>query len=258
MNFLFVVSRYARNNAAQKREWREKVRGIFRERVREMLMKRFEFYVMTPRADTEAKVFFQEHFHDLVGRIYNPYGKRGDFEYYSLALRKNDIAAKRDFSKENQKIKDLVKKGFHLSEKPLEELGTPPEKMVAGEPRKDNSAMPSYQFEKAAQAIGKDSYFINYAPGSIKLLKEAQAFLFLAGTGIKDHPKNVRTIFLVESGASNKLKAVLQVDYLREFSSFADLLAFRDGVTNCSKLAGVQTGGKGRHWLWRVTDWVDV
>ena len=258
VNFLFVVSRYARNNAAQKREWREKVRGIFRDRVREMLMKRFEFYVMTPRADTDAKEFFQEHFHDLVGRIYNPYGKRGGFEYYSLALRKNDIAAKRDFSKENQKIKDLVKKGFHLSEKPLEELGTPPEKVVAGEPRNSHLAMPSYMFEKAAQAIGKDSYFINYAPGSIKLLKGTQAFPLLAGTGIKDHPENVRTIFLVESGASNKLKAVLQVDYLREFSSFADLLAFRDGATDCSKLTGVQTGGKGRHWLWRVTDWVDV
>ena len=67
------------------------------------------------------------------------------------------------------------------------------------------------------------TFFINYAPGTIKLLKEAQAFPLLAGTGIKDHPKNVRTIFLVESGASNKLKAVLRVNYLGEFSSFSDL-----------------------------------
>lgn len=60
MNFLFVVSRYARNNAAQKRERREKVRRIFRERIREMLQKHFTFYEMTPKGNVDAEAFFHE------------------------------------------------------------------------------------------------------------------------------------------------------------------------------------------------------
>ena len=68
----------------------------------------------------------------------------------------------------------------------------------------------------------------------------------------------VHTIFLVEAGASNKLKAVLQVEYLQQFSSFTDLLAFNDGTTDGSKLKGVLTGGKGSHWLWRIVNWVDI
>ena len=70
--------------------------------------------------------------------------------------------------------------------------------------------------------------------------------------------EKVHTIFLVEAGANNKLKAVLQVEYFQEFSSFADLLAFNDGTTDCSKLKGVLTGGKGSHWLWRIANWVDI
>ena len=131
VSFLFVVSRYARNNAAQKQEWREKVRGIFRERVREMLQKHFTFYAMSPKGNVDAEAFFRENFKDVIGRIYSPYGKRNGYEYYSLALR-NDIDNGRSFEYENAAVLGLLRKGFYVERC---KLGQKPESVVKGEER---------------------------------------------------------------------------------------------------------------------------
>ena len=129
VNFLFVISRYARNNAAQKQAWREKVRDLFRARVREMLQKHFTFYAITPKGTTDAEAFFRENFRDIIGRVYSPYGKRGGFDYYSVALR-NDSTGKFDY--ENDAVLGLLEKGFNVA-KCL--LGKRPEDCVAGEAR---------------------------------------------------------------------------------------------------------------------------
>ena len=129
VNFLFVVSRYARNNAAQKQEWREKVREIFRTRVRAMLQKHFTFYAMTPKGTVDAEAFFRENFKDVIGRVYSPYGKRGGFEFYSLALRQESEG---DFEDENAAVLGLLRKGFKVEKC---SLGQKPEEVVSGEAR---------------------------------------------------------------------------------------------------------------------------
>ena len=127
VNFLFVVSRYARNNAAQKQEWREKVRAIFRERIRKMLQEYFTFYAMTPKGNVDAEAFFRENFKDIIGRVYSPYGRRGNYDYYSLALRNNEI-----FEDENAAVLGLLRKGFNVEKC---KLGEKPEEAVQGESR---------------------------------------------------------------------------------------------------------------------------
>lgn len=127
VNFLFAISRYARNNACEKRQWREKVRAEFRRRIREMLEERFEFYAITPKAATDAEAFFRENFKELIGRTYSPYGRRGGYEYYSLALRKGEA-----FEEENAAVRGLVEQGFKVAKC---KLGERPEKAVEGEAR---------------------------------------------------------------------------------------------------------------------------
>lgn len=129
VNFLFVVSRFARNNAAQKQEWRDKVRGIFRERVREMLQKHFTFYAITPKGTVDAEAFFRENFKDVIGRVYSPYGKRGGHDYYSLALRHDENGG---FEDDNAAVLGLLSKGFNVA---LCKLGEKPETVVQGEDR---------------------------------------------------------------------------------------------------------------------------
>lgn len=129
VNFLFVISRYARNNAAQKKEWCDKVRDIFRNRVREMLQNHFTFYAMTPKKTIDAEAFFRENFKDVIGRVYSPYGKRGGYDYYSLALRHDNEG---DFEDENAAVLGLIQKGFNIAPCPL---GMKPESVVNGEER---------------------------------------------------------------------------------------------------------------------------
>jgi hypothetical protein len=92
-----------------------------------MLHKHFEFYAMTPKGTTDAEAFFRENFKEVLGRVYSPYGKRGGFDYYSLALRHNSA-----FEDENAVLLGLLRKGFNVEKC---KLGQRPEDVVRGEPR---------------------------------------------------------------------------------------------------------------------------
>lgn len=46
VNFLYVVSLYARDNAGRKVVWRNKVRDVFGEKIQEILGKQYQFYAM--------------------------------------------------------------------------------------------------------------------------------------------------------------------------------------------------------------------
>ena len=90
VNFLWVVSLYARNKPVQKRKWREKVRGVFRRNIQDMLERRYSFYVMTPRqvSGIVTENFLKENFQQLLGKVFTPYAENEDRSYYSLALQK--------------------------------------------------------------------------------------------------------------------------------------------------------------------------
>ena len=83
INFLYVVSLYARNNAIQKDNWKAEVREMFRAEIQRILSEKFEFYAMTAHPDVDAEIYIKEHFQEVLGKIYTPYSNKNIF---SLAL----------------------------------------------------------------------------------------------------------------------------------------------------------------------------
>ena len=87
VNFLYVVSLYARNNAIKKDNWKAKVREMFRAEIQRILSEKFEFYAMTAHPDIDAEIYIKEHFQEVLGKIYTPYSNKNIF---SLALETNE------------------------------------------------------------------------------------------------------------------------------------------------------------------------
>ena len=73
VNFLFVLSLYARNSASQKLKWKEKVRDRFRIEIQDWLQKDYDFYAMTARPGVDAKKYFRTHFQEVIGKTYTPF-----------------------------------------------------------------------------------------------------------------------------------------------------------------------------------------
>ena len=119
VNFLYVVSLYARNNTFQKDSWKEKVREKFREEIQRMLSEKYEFYAMSAHPDVDAETYIKEHFQDVLGKIYAPYS---DKNVLSLALDK-DVS----FKSENDALlvelkKHFYVKGINIGENPTDKL----------------------------------------------------------------------------------------------------------------------------------------
>lgn len=119
VNFLYVVSLYARNNTFQKDSWKEKVREKFREEIQRMLSEKYEFYAMSAHPDVDAGTYIKEHFQDVLGKIYAPYS---DKNVLSLALDK-DVS----FKSENDALlaelkKHFYVKGINIGENPTDKL----------------------------------------------------------------------------------------------------------------------------------------
>lgn len=77
VNFLYVVSLYARNNAFQKKEWKAKVREIFRKKIQEELSRRYNFYAMRAKPGIDTRQYIEDHFRDILGKVYAPYDDKG-------------------------------------------------------------------------------------------------------------------------------------------------------------------------------------
>ena len=106
VNFLFVVSLYARNNASQKQTWKTKVRNLFRKEIQQILADKYEFYAMTAQPGIDSEQFLTENFKDVIGKVYTPFA---DKQIYSLALDKD-----KKFKEENDRVYKLLDKHFHI------------------------------------------------------------------------------------------------------------------------------------------------
>lgn len=102
VNFLFVLSLYAKNNTAQKAAWKAKIRKRFTDEIRGWLQEDFDFYAMAARPGINAEEFIKSNFQMVLGKIYQPYDNP---EYFSLALEKS-------FDKENSDVKNELEKYF--------------------------------------------------------------------------------------------------------------------------------------------------
>lgn len=107
VNFLFVVALYGRNEQGEKNVWKEKVRNMFRKEIQHMLNSKFDFYAMTAKEGVSAVEYIQDHFQQLLGKVYTPYDDRGAQKFYSLALDNGE-----QFAGENATILSQLKDSF--------------------------------------------------------------------------------------------------------------------------------------------------
>lgn len=105
VNFLFVVSLYARNNQLQKKNWKVKVRKMFRKQIQTMLEEKYSFYAMRSHPMVDGKAYVKSHFQEFLGKIYTPYQ---DQTILSLALDKEDP------EHDNAKVLDDLRKNFEV------------------------------------------------------------------------------------------------------------------------------------------------
>lgn len=87
VNFLYVVSLYARDNESLKAAWKTNVRNMFRKKIQELLKEKYEFYAMMARPSVDKDAYLKAHFQDVLGKVFRPYG---DDNIISLALDVND------------------------------------------------------------------------------------------------------------------------------------------------------------------------
>lgn len=118
VNFLYVVSLYARNNDNQKRQWKDKVRDLFRTQIQKVLKEKYDFYAMEVHPGVVAESYIKEHFQDVLGKIYTPFE---DKNVFSLALDKKDPESN------NAQLLTELKKYFYVE---ICEIGENPEQIM--------------------------------------------------------------------------------------------------------------------------------
>ena len=104
INFLFVLSLYARNRADAKSAWRESVRAKFRIAIQQMLKEKFDFYALAAHPDVDASSYFKAHFQDTLGKTFRPYENQNIF---SLALDKS-------FPQDNKNLLAALAENFYV------------------------------------------------------------------------------------------------------------------------------------------------
>lgn len=75
VNFLYVLYLYARNKENEKSQWKRRVRDIFRKEIREVIQDRYKIYAMRARLGVDGELYLQQHFYELNGRVFQPYGE---------------------------------------------------------------------------------------------------------------------------------------------------------------------------------------
>ena len=106
VNFLFIISLYAQENAYRKAAWKGKVREQFRNEIRKLLTDYYDFYAMTPRLIGHEEEFLKSDFAKILGKVYKPFGDVDGRPYYSLALERADPA------KDNADVKAWLERCF--------------------------------------------------------------------------------------------------------------------------------------------------
>lgn len=120
VNFLYVLSLYARDNASQKAAWKSKIRNRFRHEIREWLQKDYDFYAMRAKPGVDDAEYIKTHFQQVLGKIYTPFSQ--DKSIYSLALENAD-----KYKSENEALLSELRQHFFvepcaLGRDPLEVL----------------------------------------------------------------------------------------------------------------------------------------
>ena len=182
VNFLFVLSLYARDNASQKADWKFKVRNKFREEIQDWLQDDFNFYAMAARPGVDAKQYFKTHFQEILGKTYTPFA---DNQIFSLAL---DNAAK--YKESNDALMSELNNYFFV--RPCK-LGTKPNPIIEAAKREEGSFVPAPEKDgvlmvmmenydtkcKSFLSSGKIAIGIKYTKDSMEIVEHLSSIGFV-------------------------------------------------------------------------------
>lgn len=120
VNFLYVLSLYARDNVSQKAAWKSCIRERFRREIQEWLQKDYDFYAMRAKPGVDDAAYIKTHFQQILGKMYAPFAQ--DKHIYSLALENGD-----QYKAENDALLSELRQHFFvepcaLGRNPLEVL----------------------------------------------------------------------------------------------------------------------------------------
>lgn len=120
VNFLYVLSLYARDNVSQKAAWKSSIRERFRREIQEWLQKDYDFYAMRAKPGVNDAAYIKTHFQQVLGKMYAPFAQ--DKHIYSLALDNAD-----QYKAENDALLSELRQHFFvepcaLGRNPLEVL----------------------------------------------------------------------------------------------------------------------------------------
>ncbi len=89
VNFLYILYLYGRDKLNEKAHWKQHVRNIFRDEIREVIENEFIIYAMKARLGVDGTQYLHQHFYELNGRVFQPYGEeRSMFFAYSRPAKK--------------------------------------------------------------------------------------------------------------------------------------------------------------------------
>lgn len=181
VNFLFVLSLYARNKASQKAEWKEKVRNKFREEIQDWLQDDFNFYAMAAKPGVDAKEYFKTNFRAVLGKTFAPFTNE---QIFSLALDKD-----KEYQASNDELIAQLKKFFIVE--PCK-LGDNPEPIIEAVKQKEGAwaslpnrngvlmvMMEQYDTKKLSFTSGKIAVGIKYTKDAMEIVEHLSSIGYI-------------------------------------------------------------------------------
>ena len=218
VNFLYVVSLYARNNTFQKDSWKEKVREKFREEIQRILEEKYDFYAMSAHPGVDAEAYIKEHFQNVLGKVYAPYN---DKNVLSLALDKDKAYKSENDALLTELRKHFYVEGIAIGENPTEKLenakavGVP-----ASSLQKDGVLMVMMEnyAEKCSKFLpnGKLAIGIKYTKDSMEIVEHLSNIGYVLFHTRKDEGQH---LFAIEGNPEIKSASELEDSVYRNVST---------------------------------------
>ena len=192
VNFLFVLSLYARNNTSQKAEWKNDIRNKFRKEIQDWLQKDYDFYAMRARPGVDGEEYIRHNFKQVVGKIYTPFS---DEKTYSLALDNNDPEG------DNKEILSALSEFFYV--KPCN-LGQNPDEVL---PATANQVAIKSTERDLALCVTKEGIHFDNAVAKMKLTGKLGIALNMNGATLQLVEGFTTAKYIIIHNKSNKYAA---------------------------------------------------
>lgn len=151
VNFLFILSLYARDNTMQIAKWKATMRERFRTEIQAWLEHDYDFYALKSKGNPVAgEKFITDHFKELQGKLYRPYE---DENIYALALQKVEGTQTKDSEAYNMLSDFFEIIPVRLGANPKEELDNKIKEYQSEHPYcpSPENWLPNYHVERYAE-----------------------------------------------------------------------------------------------------------